>query len=139
MAFRDFRETFRARNVFGSFEKRAPGARFSKVPKLFGHISGYIILFVSSERRRLGARNFAFILIFMHFTTNEKTRFPEPVGRGFTNGFSGPKSFPDFRETGPSSPYFLAAGKGRVHVTKYHFCHIRSMSPYRANVILRTR
>ena len=47
-----------------------PGARFSKVPKLFGRISG-------------------------------KTGFPELAGRSFTNGFSGPKSFPDFRETGP--------------------------------------
>ena len=27
---------FRARNVFGTFEKRAAGARFSKVRKLFG-------------------------------------------------------------------------------------------------------
>ena len=78
-----------------------PGARFSKVPKLFGRISGYIILLVSSERRRLGARNFAFILIFIPFTTYEKTGFPELAGRSFTNGFSGPKRFPDFRETGP--------------------------------------
>ena len=77
------------------------GARFSKVPKLFGRISGYIILFVSSERRRLGTRNFAFILIFIPFTTYEKTGFPELACRSFTNGFSGPKSFPDFRETGP--------------------------------------
>ena len=28
-----------------------PGARFSKVPKLFGRISGYIFLFVSSKRK----------------------------------------------------------------------------------------
>ena len=27
--------TFRARKVFGTFEKRAPGARFWKVPKTF--------------------------------------------------------------------------------------------------------
>ena len=39
-----------------------PGARFSKAPKLFGRISGDIILFVSSKRRRLEARNFAVIL-----------------------------------------------------------------------------
>ena len=32
-----------------SFEQRGPGARFSKVPKLFGRISGDIILFVSSK------------------------------------------------------------------------------------------
>ena len=37
----------------------------------------------------------------MHFTTYEKTSFPELAGRSFTNSFSGPKKFPDFRETGP--------------------------------------
>ena len=38
-----------------------PGACFSKVPKRFGRISGDIILFVSSKRRHLEARNFAVI------------------------------------------------------------------------------
>ena len=38
-------------------------ARFTEVPKLFGHISGDIILFVSSKRRRLEARNFTVISI----------------------------------------------------------------------------
>ena len=86
---------------FGSSEKRTPGACFSKVPKLFGRISGDIILFVSSKRRRLEARNLAVILIFIPFTTYEKTSFTEKAGRSFTNGFSGPKSSRDFRETGP--------------------------------------
>ena len=76
-------------------------ARFTKVPKPFGRISGDIILFVSSKRRRLEARNFAVILIFIPFTTYEKTSFTELAGRSFTNGFSGSKSFRDFRETGP--------------------------------------
>ena len=62
---------------FGTFEKRAPGVRFSKVPKLFGRISGDIILFGSSKRRRLKARNFAVISIFTPFTTYEKTSFTE--------------------------------------------------------------
>ena len=45
-------------------------ACFSKVPKLFGRISGDIILFLSSKRRRLEARNFAvIIIIFIPFTT----------------------------------------------------------------------
>ena len=39
------------------------GACFSKVPKLFGGISGDRILFVSSKLRRLEARNFAVIFI----------------------------------------------------------------------------
>ena len=70
--------------LFGTFEKQAPGACFSKVPKHFGRISGDIILFVSSKRRRLEARHFAVIFIFIPFTTYEKT------------------SFTDFRETAPS-------------------------------------
>ena len=58
-------------------EKVGPEARFSKVPKRFGRISGDTILFVSSKRRRLEARNVAVILIFIPFTTHEKTSFTE--------------------------------------------------------------
>ena len=54
-----------------------PGACFSKVPRLFGRISGDIILFVSLKRKRLEARNFAVIFIFIPFTTYEKTSFTE--------------------------------------------------------------
>ena len=53
------------------------GARFSKVPKLFGHTSGDIIFIVSSERRRLEARNFPAILIVIPFTTYGKTSFTD--------------------------------------------------------------
>ena len=56
---------------------RALRACFSKVPKLFGRISGDIILFVSLKRRRLEARNFAVIFIFIPFTTCEKISFTE--------------------------------------------------------------
>ena len=84
----------------------SPGACFSKVPKLFGRISGDTILFVSSKRRRLEARNFAVILIFIPFTTYEKTSFTEKAGRSFTNGFSGPKSSRDFEKQAPG-PVFL--------------------------------
>ena len=52
-------------------------ACFSKVPKLFERISGDIILFVSSKLRRLEARNFAVIFIFVPFTTYKKTSFTE--------------------------------------------------------------
>ena len=48
------------------------GACFSKIPKLFGRVSGDIILFVSSKRRRLEARNFAAILMCVLFITYEK-------------------------------------------------------------------
>ena len=37
----------------------------------------------------------------LYNTIYEKTSFPELAGRSFRNGFSGPKSFPDFREMGP--------------------------------------
>ena len=94
-----------ASTLFFFFLSRSggPGARFSKVPKPFGRISGDLTLFVSSKWRRLEARNFAVILIVIPFTTYKKTSFTELAGRSFTNGFSGPKSFRDFRETGPRS------------------------------------
>ena len=49
------------------------GACFSKVPKLFGRISGDTILFVSSKQRRLEERNFEVIFVFIPFTTYETT------------------------------------------------------------------
>ena len=78
-----------------------PGACFSTVPKLFGRISGDKILFVSSRRMLLKARKLPIILISIPFTTYEETSFTESAGRSFTNGFSRPKSFRDYRETGP--------------------------------------
>ena len=56
-------------------DTKASGARFLKVLKLFGRISGDNVLFVSSKRRHLKARNFAVILIFLPFKTYEKTSF----------------------------------------------------------------
>ena len=64
------------------------------------NFAGDIILFVSWKRRRSKTRNFAFILIFIPFTSCEKTSPTEQVGRSFTDGFSYPKRFRDFRETG---------------------------------------
>ena len=40
-----------------------PGARFSKVPRLFARIAGDLVLFVINVPRRLEVRNFAPILI----------------------------------------------------------------------------
>ena len=60
------------------------GARFPKVPKLFGRISGDIILFVSSKRKFLEARNFVVILIFVRFTTIQKTSFTDYTRLSFT-------------------------------------------------------
>ena len=78
---------------------------FLEISETFGRISGDIILFVSSKRMRLRARNFAVILIFIPLTTCEKISFTEYTGGSFTNGFSGPKSFWDFGETGPWNEY----------------------------------
>ena len=78
------------------------GVRFSKDPKLFGHISGDIILFVSSKRRCLEARNFAVIFIVIPFTTYEKTASQnKQVGVLGTNGFLARKVFGTFEKRAP--------------------------------------
>ena len=64
-------------------EQLRPGARFSKVPKLFGRISGDLILFVSSERKGLEARNFAVISLFILFTTYDKNQLYRVSGSEF--------------------------------------------------------
>ena len=53
----------------------SPWSHFSKVPKLFGRISGDNS--PSQKRRRLEARNFGVILIFTPSKTYEKTSFTE--------------------------------------------------------------
>ena len=60
-----FRMAFQVRKVFGTFEKRAPGACFSKVPKLFGAISGATTAFISSQCRGSKPSNFAVLLVFL--------------------------------------------------------------------------
>ena len=41
------------------------------------------------------------LFIFVPSTTYEKTSFTKQASRSFTNGFSDPKTFREFRETGP--------------------------------------
>ena len=86
---------------FRTFEKRAPGACFSKVPKLFGSLSGATIPFISSQRRGSKHSNFAILLIFLILKTCKKIIFSKQADCSLTNSFSGPKSSRDFRETGP--------------------------------------
>ena len=57
--------------------------QFSKVPKLFERISVDIILYESSKRRRLEARNLAVVLIFILFTTYKKDQLYEISGSAF--------------------------------------------------------
>ena len=56
---------FRARNVFGTFEKRAPGARFLKAPKLCGAFSRVTIPIVSQEWRGFKSSNFTVLFLFL--------------------------------------------------------------------------
>ena len=95
------RMAFRARKVLGTFEKRAPGAFFSKVPKLLESLSGAAIPFISSQRRGSKASNFAILLIFLTLKTFKKISFSKQADYSLTTSFSGPKSSRDFRETGP--------------------------------------
>ena len=77
------------------------GACFSKVPKLFGSLSGATIPFVSSQRRGSKPSNFAILLIFLILKTCKKISFSKQADCSLTTSFSGPKSSRDFRETGP--------------------------------------
>ena len=79
---------------------------FSRVPKLFGPISGATIPFISSQRRGSRLSNFAIVLGFLilktsAFSYNKKISFSKQADCSLTTSFSGPKSSGDFRETGP--------------------------------------
>ena len=78
-----------------------PGARFSKVPKLFGSVSGATIPFISSQRRGSKPSNFAILLVFLILKTCQKVSFSKQADCSLTTSFSGPKISRDFRETGP--------------------------------------
>ena len=80
---------------------QCPGACFSKVPKLFGSLSGATIPFISSQGRGSKPSNFAILLILLILKTCKKISFSKQADCGLTTSFSGPKSSRDFRETGP--------------------------------------
>ena len=81
--------------------------RFSKVPKLFGSISGATIPFISSQRRGSKPSNFAILLVFLILKTCKKISFSKQADCSLTTSFSGPKSSRDFRETGPSTLVYI--------------------------------
>ena len=81
--------------------RKWPGACFSKVPKLFGPISGTTIPFISSQRRGSKLSNFAILLIFLILKACKKISFSKRADCSLTTSFSGPKSSRDVRETGP--------------------------------------
>ena len=110
---------FRVRKVFGSFQKRTPGTRFSKVPKLFGRILGDIILFVSSKRRRLEARNFAVIFILQHMKRPALHNKQIVVLR---MAFRARKVLGTFRETGSRAEVLGTRLKGAELAAFYRTC-----------------
>ena len=92
-----FKRSCLMHSKWGNFS--GSGACFSKVPKLFGRISGDTILFVSSEQRRLEERNFFFYSLY-NIWKDQLYRMSRSY---YYECFSGPKSSRDFRETGPWS------------------------------------
>ena len=63
---------------------KGPGARFSKVSKLYGPFSGVTIPSVSQEWRGLKSSNFTVILLVVTLKTCLKIGFPEQVVGSFT-------------------------------------------------------
>ena len=82
-----------------------PRDSFLESPETFRVHVVWQIFFVSSKPWRLEARNLVGILIFIPFTTYEKTSFTEIVE--IEIDFSGPKGFRDFRETGLRCVFLL--------------------------------
>ena len=107
--FRDFRET---------------GPCFSKVPKLFGPISGATIPFISPQHRGSKPSNFAILFLFLILKTSWKISFSKQVDCSLTSGFSRPKSSQDFRETGPT-PLGAQHLKLKIKLMSFTYDHIQ--------------
>ena len=90
--------------LFGTFEKRAPGARFSKVPKSFRARKAI------TDMTKILNLMFTELFFSHNFNTN-KVNFHAKFCCRYTafffeiqiikNGFTGPKIYQVFRETGP--------------------------------------
>ena len=90
----------RHRWSLGSIPFQGPVSRKSR------NFSGDRSLFITSKWRRSETRNIAVILIFVPFTTHQKTSFQHRIsGSEFYKWLFGPKSFRDFWETGPRSEF----------------------------------
>ena len=70
------------------------------------HISGRIILFVCSKRRRVEALNFAaaVILLYIPFTTYEKKQLYRISGSQFYEWLFGPEMFSGLSRNRPQAP-----------------------------------
>ena len=89
-----------------SFEKRPPGARFSKVPKLFRWHNSLGIFKTKVFRVTKLCSYFNFDSLYNMW----KDQLYRISGSEFTNGFSGPKSLRDFREKSPRGPFLGRPG-----------------------------
>ena len=78
-----------------------PRACFTKVPKLFGPISGATIPFISSQRRGSKPSNFAILFVCLKLKICSNISFSKQADCSLKTGFLGPKNARDFRETGP--------------------------------------
>ena len=100
------------------------GACFSKVPKLYGPISGATISLISSQHRGSKPSNFAILLVFSTLKRRWEISFWKQADCSLTSGFSGQKTSRDFRETGPWSctvvPYIRGVTKPIKRVLASH-------------------
>ena len=99
---------------------QAPGAHFSKVPKLFGCISGDIILFVSSKQRRYKTLElFSFLFPLQHMkrpaSQNKRVRVLRTAFRGW-------KVFGTFEKRDPGSKICVLSPLITVTILSDKFC-----------------
>ena len=95
----------------------APGANlaltseacFSKVPKLFGPISGATTALISSQCRGSKPSNFAILLAFLTSKTCKRISYSKQADCSLTTSFSGPKRSRDFEKRAPGQDLFPLA------------------------------
>ena len=107
-----------------------PGAYFSKVPKLFGRISGDIILFVSSKRRRLEARTLQLFLFLFPLQHIKRPALQNKQVRKVLGTFE--KRAPGFEFVlttthARSSKSFIFAFRDARQVRGHYFVHMAFM------------
>ena len=82
--------------VFLAIEQVGPEACFSKVPKLFGSISGATIPVISSQRQGSKPSNFAVLLVFLTLKACLKISCSKQADCSLTTRFSSSKTSRDF-------------------------------------------
>ena len=90
-----------------------PGARFSKVPKLYGPFSGVKIPFVTQEWRGFKSSNFTVSFPFCYLENMLKDRLSKTSGWQFFKWLFGPEKLSGLLRNGP-----LARDQGPVEILK---------------------